>query len=698
LALELIKQNEFIPCKTIKGGVVVASVTNGQQQVKFRQAISPGNRRMARYFFFLLCFDSSRLIPPSAHMILNSFLGYYIKKGVGIFMKKETKVFLKRFTVMLSATAMIAAGLPGSSTFIRAATSEKASEGITLEQSGQVGSGPMVTNFGSPVIDGTIDEVWKRAVAVSPVISSGSTDTSATIKTLWDDRALYILAEIKDSHLSAEAGSVYERDSIEIFLDENNNKTKDYDVDDLQFRVNYKNKQSADHGDLNRFYTSTREVKDGYLIEARIALIKPPVKNKVLGFEIQINDAKEGKRIAALNLFDKTGSAYADTGLFGNIVLTGKTAGTVSGLNPYDLMNLVKYANTIKLERYTNGKKVAKLIKKSEKILTDKKAKQKKIDKLYSELNLAVRNLKHSDQGYEDKECLQVPFEYKTTDAHQGTIERLDYSTYTYDKDNKKLEKYLNVYLPYGYNASDKTKKYNVLYLIHGMGENQNTIFGGPGKNMELMKILDNMIANKELEPMIVVTPTWTNEGNSNMFGLVQNFHNELINDILPAVETKYNTYAASASQKDLIAARSHRAFGGFSMGSGCTWYNYIYGLDYFKYYMPISLYCLADVSGMGYEGTSADQMAQYLSSIPKKAGYGPNDYKIFCATGTDDMAYGGMVTQIDAMKKLTDSFIYTADQSKGNFYFMALEDGTHTWNCVNRYLYNMLPDLFQDK
>ncbi|WFR58219.1 sugar-binding protein [Anaerocolumna sp. AGMB13025] len=612
-------------------------------------------------------------------------------------MKKGTNKFLKRFTVLLTATAIIAVWLPGSSSLIRAATSEKAPGGIATKQNGSDSPGPMVTNFGSPVIDGNIDEVWKQAVPVLPVISSGITDTTATIKTLWDDRALYILAEIKDSHLSAEAGSVYERDSLEIFLDENNDKTKDFDVDDLQFRVNYKNKQSADHGDLNRFYTCTKEVKDGYLIEARIALLKPPVNNKVLGFEVQINDAKEGKRIATLNLFDKTGSAYADTGLFGNTVLTGKKAGTISGLNPYDLMNLVKYAKTIKLERYTNGKTVEKLVKKADLILGDKKAKQKKIDQIYSELNLSVRNLKHSDQGYEDKECLQVPTEYKTTDVHKGTIERLDYSTYTYDNDNKKLEKYLNVYLPYGYNANDKSKKYNVLYLIHGMGENQNTIFGGPGKNTELMKILDNMIADNELEPMIVVTPTWTNEGNSNMFGLVQNFHNELINDILPLVETKYNTYAASASQTDLIAARSHRAFGGFSMGSGCTWYNYIYGIDYFKYYMPISLYCLADVSGMGYEGSSADQMAQYLASIPKKAGYGPNDYRIFCATGTDDMAYGGMVTQIDSMKKLTDSFIYTADLSKGNMYFMTLEDGTHTWNCVNRYLYNMLPDLFQD-
>lgn len=619
-------------------------------------------------------------------------------------MKKRKKGLQKRFIVLVIAAAMIITSLPGSWSNILAASSEGVpvtTQSDTDDQgkssNGFDAKGRMIAYFGSPVIDGNIDKVWEKSSPVSPSVTSGTTDTTADFRALWDDKALYILAKVKDSNLSAESATVYARDSIEMFLDENDDKTQEFNIDDLQFRVNYKNVQSADHGDLDRFYTCTKEVQDGYLIEARIALVGQPANNKVYGLELQLNDAKEGNRIATLNLFDKTGSAFTDTGHFGEIILTGKKHGAVSGLNPYDLMILVKNSKAIKLERYTNGDAVEKLIVKSQNALDNKKTTQKKIDKLYSALKKAVKELKHSDQGYEDKECRQIPSEYKTTDAYPGTIERLNYATSSYDKDNKKLEKYLNVYLPHGYNANDKNKKYNVLYLIHGMGENQDTIFQGPGKNSELMRILDNMIANGDLEPMIVVTPTWTNEGSSDMFGLVANFHNELIKDILPAVETKYNTYTASASQADLIAARAHRAFGGFSMGSGCTWYNYIYCLDYFKYYMPISLYCLADVTGMGYEGSSSDQMAQYLASVAKKAGYGPKDYNIFCATGTDDMAYSGMVPQVDAMKKLTDSFIYTADLSKGNFYFMTLEGGTHTWNCVNRYLYNMLPDLFHN-
>ncbi|MGB8453620.1 MAG: sugar-binding protein [Anaerocolumna sp.] len=612
-------------------------------------------------------------------------------------MKKEKKKFLKRLIVMLAAVSMVFTNVPGSWSDSFAATASGEPALIQTDYREQLSQERMVACFGTPVIDGEVDEVWNQAVPVSPAVSSGNTDTTADFRVLWDDNALYILAEVKDSNLSAESGTVYARDSIEIFLDENNDKTQAYDVDDLQFRVNYKNAQSADHGDLDRFYTSTKVTGDGYRIEARVALQDQPVNDKVLGFELSINDAKAGNRIATLNVFDKTGSAYADTGKFGEILLAGKADGATSGLNPYDLMNLVKNAQAIKLERYTNGNVVEDLITESQNAIADQNTTQEQIDELYAALQKAIRELKAMDQGFDEKECRQIPSEYKTTDDHQGTIERLDYATNTYDVNNRQLNKYLNIYLPSGYDANDKSKKYNVLYLIHGMGENQDTIFGGPGKNTEMMKILDNMIANGDLDPLIVVTPTWYNEGNSDMFGLVKNFHNELINDILPAVESKYNTYAASASEADLIAAREHRAFGGFSMGSGCTWYNYINCLDYFKYYLPVSLYCLADVTDLGYEGSSSDQMAQYLASVAEKSGYGPKDYYIFCATGTDDMAYSGMATQIDAMKKLKDTFIYTADLSKGNFYFMTLEGGTHTWNCVNRYLYNMLPDLFEN-
>ena len=71
-------------------------------------------------------------------------------------------------------------------------------------------------------------------------------------------------------------------------------------------------------------------------------------------------------------------------------------------------------------------------------------------------------------------------------------------------------------------------------------------------------------------------------------------------------------------------------------------------------------------------------------------------DYYIFCATGSQDIAYPNLKPQIDSMKKLTDSFIYSSDIKKGNFYFIVSE-GTHAWNWVNQYIYDILPDLFKN-
>lgn len=291
------------------------------------------------------------------------------------------------------------------------------------------------------------------------------------------------------------------------------------------------------------------------------------------------------------------------------------------------------------------------------------------------------------------KEFEYVPPAYTLTDTHKGTIETVEYKTRSYDSKDLELTKSLNVYLPHGYNPEDRETRYNVFYLMHGGGENQNTIFGGPGKNTELMRIVDNMIKNGDIEPLIIVTPTFYNPGNSNASELTRNFHNELINDILPAVEGKYNTYAASTSPEDLKASRSHRAFGGFSMGGACTWYVYINCLDYFEYFMPLSGDCwaLGDTAGR----YKPAQTAELLAKVPEATGYAPDEYYIFCATGAKDIAYDNMVPQTEAMKKLTDRFIYTADFTQGNFYFMVCKFGTHSWNYVNQYIYNILPYFF---
>ena len=61
------------------------------------------------------------------------------------------------------------------------------------------------------------------------------------------------------------------------------------------------------------------------------------------------------------------------------------------------------------------------------------------------------------------------------------------------------------------------------------------------------------------------------------------------MNDLIPAVEGTYSTYADNVTPEGIKASRDHRAFGGFSMGSVATWHTFLNCLDAFRYFMPSS-------------------------------------------------------------------------------------------------------------
>jgi len=257
-----------------------------------------------------------------------------------------------------------------------------------------------------------------------------------------------------------------------------------------------------------------------------------------------------------------------------------------------------------------------------------------------------------------------APNDYLNNCSQAGKIIN---ETYTGINGTKKL----NVYLPYGY---DSNKKYNIFYLMHGGGENENTIFSS---DVKLQNILDHMIMNGELEPLIVVTPTF-NGGNCT----AQNFYQELRQNVIPFVEGKYSTYAQSTSEADLIASRMHRAYGGFSMGSLSTWCVGNHSLDMVGYLMPLS--------GDNWEGVSS------LTKEIDRLGLKKDEYFIMCATGTNDVAYGNMNPQIEAMKN-DSHFTYTSDFSKGNFYYMVAQGTEHWWGHVRNYIYDCLPYFFHN-
>ena len=233
--------------------------------------------------------------------------------------------------------------------------------------------------------------------------------------------------------------------------------------------------------------------------------------------------------------------------------------------------------------------------------------------------------------------------------------------------------KTMYVYLPPGY---DENKKYNVFYLMHGGNENERTLFFQSDTMMQ--NILDHMILNGELEPLICVTPTFNNCPNGSY-----DVYDEIRRTIIPYVEGKYSTYAEDTSEAGLKASRYHRAYGGFSMGGGSTWINLLHNLDIIAYYMPLS--------GHNWGGVGEIQQAIDAS------GFSPREYFIFAATGTTDIAYNNMVPQINEMKSDTKRFVYTSDFSQGNFYFLTAPGKDHWWGNVRHYVYDALPLFFHE-
>ncbi|MBP5407776.1 MAG: hypothetical protein J6Y42_01390 [Bacilli bacterium] len=183
-------------------------------------------------------------------------------------------------------------------------------------------------------------------------------------------------------------------------------------------------------------------------------------------------------------------------------------------------------------------------------------------------------------------EASKIPDQFLTKVANKGTVEKVVFESYDYIN-SRPFENTFFVYLPYGYYDSDE--EYNVMYLLHGSGENaaywlaQLSYQGGYTETTKV--VLDSLHYYGVCEKTIVVTPT------ENLNG-TKKFYEELVKNIMPLAETKYRTKAhlygkevIEVKEEDFIASRDYRAYAGLSRGSMIGWSIMAYDLPYFSYY-----------------------------------------------------------------------------------------------------------------
>lgn len=193
--------------------------------------------------------------------------------------------------------------------------------------------------------------------------------------------------------------------------------------------------------------------------------------------------------------------------------------------------------------------------------------------------------------GPDDKPAFPDPpagFNVKRDDIPHGELTPVEY-------DSKSLgtRRRMRVYTPPGYSTA---RKFPVLYLLHGIGGTDTEWTQSCHAN----NIIDNLLAEGKIEPMVLVFP----DGNSsrtvadldaaaaaraaraaggqaaegrgaappqgagagrgrgmNMEAWLTPFENDLLNDIIPYIDSHYSVYTD----------RDHRALAGLSMGGGQT-------------------------------------------------------------------------------------------------------------------------------
>ncbi|MBB3127046.1 beta-glucanase (GH16 family) [Paenibacillus rhizosphaerae] len=189
----------------------------------------------------------------------------------------------------------------------------------------------------APVIDGKLDETWNdqgseklgKVIMGQDNISSPD-DLSASYRAMWDDQNLYVFADVKDSVKLANSDAVWRDDSVEVYIDANNDKAASYDDNDYQYSFRWNDKKVYESKHPDRSITGVTfaqgDTDSGYQMEIKIpwsTLGGSPGSGVYMGFDVQVNDndGYNGRETKIAWNAEKD-NAFTDPRAFGTVQLT----------------------------------------------------------------------------------------------------------------------------------------------------------------------------------------------------------------------------------------------------------------------------------------------------------------------------------------------------------------------------------------
>jgi enterochelin esterase family protein len=228
-----------------------------------------------------------------------------------------------------------------------------------------------------------------------------------------------------------------------------------------------------------------------------------------------------------------------------------------------------------------------------------------------------------------------------------------------YDSKNLGAPRMFYVYTPPGYESNQQ--KYPVLYLLHGNGQIEASWTWTGRANV----IMDNLLADGKIKPMIVVMP----------YGQVPReikpapavppgpgdaaaIEKELLTGVKPIVESKYR----------VLADRQHRAIAGLSMGAGQSMSIGLHNLDQFAY--------IGAFSGGGNRAEWEKMDAATLNAKLKV---------LWLGCGTEDAIYKSVKGMDDLLTEKKVKHVFNPS------------GGGHSWPNWQVYLSKLAPLLFRD-
>lgn len=258
---------------------------------------------------------------------------------------------------------------------------------------------------------------------------------------------------------------------------------------------------------------------------------------------------------------------------------------------------------------------------------------------------------------------------YKVNPVPHGTVSRV-----WYDSPALGLERRMTVYTPAGYETGGK--RYPVLYLLHGMGGDEEAWIS-LGRTAQ---ILDNLIAQGKAKPMIVVMPNGNasqeaapGESSRGMVPLtmqlpktMEGSYEQAFPEIVKFIDKNYRT----------VKSKSGRAIAGLSMGGFHSLHISKQYPDMFNY---VGLFSAAIMPNKEASSPIYENMEGKL-----KVQFDKNPALYWIAIGKTDFLYKAN----EEYRKLLDK--------KGYKYTYYESDEGHIWRNWRIYLTEFVPMLFR--